>query len=315
MFLPQVVKSARVMKKAVAYLTPFMEEEKRLAANTSSNSAGKVLLATVKGDVHDIGKNIVGVVLACNGYEVVDMGVMVEGARIFEKAKEINADYIGLSGLITPSLDEMAENAAEMERQGFTIPLLVGGATTSKAHTAIKLAPKYSGPTVHVGDASLVVNVLSALKSEKTREKFLLDLNFDYEQARQRHEADKAGKAPILPLAEARARAPKMDWAKTDIPAPAKLGPQVWPEIPLDRLVEFIDWTPYFLTWELKAQFPQILDHPTYGAQAKELYADGKTLLVCWSHAAERVRYFDIERIGGIQSEAEVEEFVPPVTA
>jgi 5-methyltetrahydrofolate--homocysteine methyltransferase len=264
------------MKKAVAWLEPAMAAAK---AKSGLNSQGKVLLATVKGDVHDIGKNIVGVVLACNGYEVIDLGVMVEGNRIFDAAKRENVDFIGMSGLITPSLEEMADNAAEMERLGFTVPLLVGGATTSKAHTAIKLAPRYSGPTVHVGDASLVVNVLSALKSEQLRGKFLLDLSLDYEKARQRHEADKAGKAPILPIAEARARAPKFDWAAVDIPTPTKLGAQVWPEIPLERLVEFIDWTPYFLTWELKAQYPQILEHPTYGEQARTLFADGKKLL------------------------------------
>jgi len=276
MFLPQVVKSARVMKKAVAWLEPAMAAAK---AKSGMTSQGKILLATVKGDVHDIGKNIVGVVLACNGYEVIDLGVMVEGSKILEAAKREKVDYIGLSGLITPSLEEMADNAAEMERQGFTVPLLIGGATTSKAHTAIKLAPKYSGPTVHVGDASLVVNVLSALKSESLRGKFLLDLNFQYEQARQRFEADKAGKAPLLSLAEARARAPLHDWAAADIPAPKKLGAQAWPEIGLQQLAEFIDWTPFFLTWELKAQFPQILEHPTYGEQARALYADGKKLL------------------------------------
>jgi 5-methyltetrahydrofolate--homocysteine methyltransferase len=276
MFLPQVVKSARVMKKAVAWLEPAMAAAK---AKSGNSSQGKVLLATVKGDVHDIGKNIVGVVLACNGYEVIDLGVMVEGAKIFEAAKRENVDFIGMSGLITPSLEEMAENAAEMERQGFTVPLLVGGATTSKTHTAIKLAPKYSGPTVHVADASLVVNVLSALKSEQLRDKFLLDLKLDYQKARERFESEKAGKAPILPIAEARARAPKIDWAKADIPTPKKLGAQVWPEIPLERLAEFIDWTPYFLTWELKAQYPQILEHPAYGEQARTLFADGKKLL------------------------------------
>ncbi len=276
MFLPQVVKSARVMKKAVAWLEPAMQAAK---AASGVSSQGKVLLATVKGDVHDIGKNIVGVVLACNGYEVIDLGVMVEASRIFEAAKREKVDFIGMSGLITPSLDEMASNAEEMERLGFTVPLLIGGATTSRAHTAIKLAPRYSGPTVHVGDASLVVNVLSALKNEQMRGKFLLDLNFQYEQARKRHESDKAGRAPILPIAEARARAPKYDWAKADLPAPAKYGAQVWPDIALDRLAEFIDWTPFFLTWELKAQYPQILDHPTYGEQARVLYADGKKLL------------------------------------
>jgi 5-methyltetrahydrofolate--homocysteine methyltransferase len=173
----------------------------------------------------------------------------------------------------------MAENAAEMERQGFKLPLLVGGATTSRTHTAVKLAPRYSGPTVHVADASLVVNVLNALKSEQQREKFLQDLKLQYEQARKRFEAEKAGKAPLLSLAEARARAPKFDWARVDIPTPSKLGAQRWPEIPLERLVEYIDWTPYFLTWELKAQFPQILEHPQYGEQARQLYADGRSLL------------------------------------
>ncbi|MGH7441087.1 MAG: vitamin B12 dependent-methionine synthase activation domain-containing protein, partial [bacterium] len=276
MFLPQVVKSARVMKKAVAWLEPAMQAAK---AKSGLSSQGKVLLATVKGDVHDIGKNIVGVVLACNGYEVIDLGVMVDASRIFETAKKENVDFIGMSGLITPSLDEMADNAEEMERLGFTVPLLVGGATTSRTHTAVRLAPKYSGPTVHVADASLVVNVLSALKNEQLRGKFLLDLNFQYDQARKRHDADKAGKAPILSLEEARDRAPKFDWATAAIPLPQKWGAQIWPDLPVERLIEFMDWTPYFLTWELKASFPQILDHPVYGEQARSLYADGKKLL------------------------------------
>jgi 5-methyltetrahydrofolate--homocysteine methyltransferase len=281
MFLPQVVKSARVMKKAVAYLTPYMEEEKRLAIAsgqaTANSSAGKVLLATVKGDVHDIGKNIVSVVLQCNNYEVVDLGVMVDGAKILEMAKKEKADFVGLSGLITPSLEEMAFNAEEMERQGFTVPLLIGGATTSRTHTAVKLAPKYSGPTVHVPDASLVVNVLNSLKQE--RSEFVRKLNADYEAARAAHEAGKAGKEPLLPMVEARALGLQTDWKTVDVAVPRKLGVQVWPEIDLQRLAEFIDWTPYFLTWELKAQFPMILDHPVYGQQARELFADGKKLL------------------------------------
>ncbi len=272
MFLPQVVKSARVMKKAVAYLQPYM-----LAEKSSGQSAGKILLATVKGDVHDIGKNIVAVVLQCNNYEVIDLGVMVDGAKILEVAKAENVDYVGLSGLITPSLEEMAFNAEEMERLGFSVPLLIGGATTSKTHTAIKLAPKYSGPTVHVGDASLVVNVLNSLKHE--RSEYVAGLNKDYEAARQRFNADKAGKAPYVSLAEARARGWVTDWKTAEIAKPSKLGAQTWPDMDLQRLAEFIDWTPFFLTWELKAQFPMILDHPVYGAQARELYVDGKKLL------------------------------------
>jgi 5-methyltetrahydrofolate--homocysteine methyltransferase len=265
----------------VAYLTPYMEEEKRqdiASGKAGANaSAGKVLLATVKGDVHDIGKNIVSVVLQCNNYEVIDLGVMVDGAKILETAKKEKADFVGLSGLITPSLEEMAFNAEEMERQGFTVPLLIGGATTSRTHTAVKLAPKYSGPTVHVPDASLVVNVLNSLKQE--RSDFVRKLNEDYEAARKLHEASKAGKDPLLPLAEARSLAFQSDWASIDIAVPKKQGVQVWPEIDLQRLSEFIDWTPYFLTWELKAQFPMILDHPVYGTQARELYSDGKKLL------------------------------------
>ncbi len=276
MFLPQVVKSARVMKKAVAWLEPAMRAAREAAGGAGR---GKVLLATVKGDVHDIGKNIVGVVLACNGYEVIDLGVMVEAGRIFETARRENVDFIGLSGLITPSLDEMASNAEEMERLGFTVPLLIGGATTSRTHTAVRLAPKYSGPTVHVADASLVVGVLSAFKNPGTRAAFLEELGALYEQARRRHEADKAGKAPILPLQDARARSLKLDWASADLPRPARWGAQAWPEPPLERLVEFIDWTPFFLAWELKARYPQVLDHPTYGEQARALFADGRRLL------------------------------------
>ncbi len=279
MFLPQVVKSARVMKKAVAYLTPFMEADKaaQAAAGIAVRNQGKVVLATVKGDVHDIGKNIVGVVLACNNYEVIDMGVMVPCEKILEKAREVKADLIGLSGLITPSLDEMTHVAREMERQGMKIPLLIGGATTSRAHTAIKIAPFYSEPVVHVLDASRAVPVTTSLLSADGRTDFVARHRAEFEELRRMH----AGKAQqkLVSLPSAREHHTQIDWKqKDDIATPTKTG--VTPvEVPLDVLARNIDWTPFFHTWELKGVYPRILEHPTYGEQAKKVFADAQELL------------------------------------
>jgi 5-methyltetrahydrofolate--homocysteine methyltransferase len=280
MFLPQVVKSARVMKKAVAYLTPFMEEEKKraAAAGEATRAQGKFLIATVKGDVHDIGKNIVGVVLACNNYEVVDLGVMVPCDKILAKAREIGADVIGLSGLITPSLDEMVHVAKEMKREGFTIPLLIGGATTSPAHSAVKVAPEYDHGVVHVLDASRVVNVVSALLSPEQKPAFMADVVA--KQTRQREEfAARRARKPLLSLATARSRKPVFDWATVDIPRPEFLGTKIYDPVPLEEIVPFIDWGPFFSAWELHGRFPQILEDELVGVEAKKLFADGKKLL------------------------------------
>jgi 5-methyltetrahydrofolate--homocysteine methyltransferase len=280
MFLPQVVKSARVMKKAVAYLTPFMEEEKRrhIAAGGEARANGKFLVATVKGDVHDIGKNIVGVVLACNNYEVVDLGVMVPAEKILAEARRIGADVVGLSGLITPSLDEMVHVAKEMTRQGFDVPLLIGGATTSPAHTAVKIAPEYAPGVVHVLDASRVVNVVSALLSPGQKAGFLADNAA--KQTRQREEfAARRARKPLLPLATARARRQPFDWTKVDIPRPEFLGRRVFDPVPLSDIVPFIDWGPFFSAWELRGRFPDILSDATVGAEATKLYQDAQALL------------------------------------
>ncbi|MGC4072364.1 MAG: vitamin B12 dependent-methionine synthase activation domain-containing protein [Nibricoccus sp.] len=280
MFLPQVVKSARVMKKAVAYPTPFMEEEKKraAAAGQATRAQGKFLIATVKGDVHDIGKNIVGVVLACNNYEVVDLGVMVPCDKILAKAKEIGADVIGLSGLITPSLDEMVHVAKEMKREGFTVPLLVGGATTSPAHTAVKVAPEYEHGVVHVLDASRVVNVVSSLLSPEQKPAFLAEVVT--KQNRQREEfAARRARKPLLSLATARERKQTFDWATVDIPRPEFLGTKIFNPVPLEEIVPFIDWGPFFSAWELHGRFPQILEDEVVGAEAKKLFADGQKLL------------------------------------
>ncbi|OQY66666.1 MAG: methionine synthase [Polyangiaceae bacterium UTPRO1] len=278
MFLPQVVKSARVMKKAVAYLMPFMEAEKaaRAAAGETIKTRGKIVLATVKGDVHDIGKNIVGVVLACNNYEVCDLGSMVPCERILEQARAVNADIVGLSGLITPSLDEMAHVAREMERQGFTMPLLIGGATTSKAHTAVKIAPHYSAPVVHVVDASRAVPVTTSLLSTENRAAFVAEHRAEYEKLRRLHAAPNR---TLVPLAEARARRVPIDWAAADVPAPAFTGVRVLDDFPLATLREFIDWSPFFRTWQLKGSYPRILDDATYGEEARKLLADANALL------------------------------------
>ncbi|MYC27234.1 MAG: methionine synthase [Nitrospira sp. SB0662_bin_26] len=275
MFLPQVVKSARVMKKAVAYLLPFMEQEKEASGSTSQ---GKVLLATVKGDVHDIGKNIVGVVLGCNNYEVIDLGVMVSCDKILAKAKEERVDMIGLSGLITPSLEEMAYNATEMARQGFDVPLLIGGATTSKAHTAVKIAPGYPEPVVHVTDASLAVNVVRQLLSKDEKPGFVEKVRQQQEQSREAYEGKKTLKK-LLPLEEARKRRTSIDWHTSDRATPNFLGTRVIDDQPLNDLVPVIDWSPFFHTWELKGKYPKIFEDPVVGAKAKELFDDAQGLL------------------------------------
>ena len=275
MFLPQVVKSARAMKKAVAYLEPFMEAEKH--ASGSETKPVKVLMATVKGDVHDIGKNIVGVVLSCNNYEVVDLGVMVPCDTILQEAVDGGADFIGLSGLITPSLDEMVYVAKEMERRDFSLPLLIGGATTSRQHTAVKIAPEYSQSTVHVLDASRVVDVVSNLLSSTVRD------GFEAENSRAQAEIRKAyatrSTKPLLTFKECRANRLRFDWTTAELPVPSFTGTRVLDNVPLDELVPYIDWTFFFSAWELKGRFPQILDHPKYGSAARELYAHAQALL------------------------------------
>jgi 5-methyltetrahydrofolate--homocysteine methyltransferase len=280
MFLPQVVKSARVMKRSVAYLTPFMEAEKQraAAAGEATRAQGKVVLATVKGDVHDIGKNIVGVVLACNNYEVTDLGVMVPAERILAKAREIGADIIGLSGLITPSLDEMVHVARDLQREGFTVPLLIGGATTSAAHTAVKIAPEYTGGVVHVLDASRVVNVVNSLLSPTLKPAYLADVGAKQDQQRADFAARRA-RRPLLSLATARERRPRFDWAKVDLPRPEFLGTRVYRDVPLADLVPFIDWAPFFSAWELHGRFPDILQDEIVGTEARRLHADALRLL------------------------------------
>lgn len=277
MFLPQVVKSARVMKKAVAYLTPYIEAQK---AAGEDSSKGKVLLATVKGDVHDIGKNIVGVVLGCNNYDIIDMGVMVPADKILAKAKETGADIIGLSGLITPSLDEMVHVAKEMERQGFTVPLLIGGATTSKTHTAVKVEPQYSGPVVHVLDASRSVSVVSSLlnENESQRSDYVLDIRKDYERVRELRGNRKSNKK-YHTLKKARAHRLELDWAATPAVKPAQPGVQVISDYDLEELTEYIDWTPFFSSWQLKGKFPAILEDEVVGTEAQKLYNDARSML------------------------------------
>jgi 5-methyltetrahydrofolate--homocysteine methyltransferase len=276
MFLPQVVKSARVMKKAVAYLTPFMEAEKAAMAarGEAVKAQGKIVLATVKGDVHDIGKNIVGVVLACNNYEVIDMGVMVPCEKILERAKQEKADIIGLSGLITPSLDEMVHVAKEMERTGFKVPLLIGGATTSRAHTAVKVAQHYSEPVVHVLDASRAVPVASSLLSADQKPAFVKQLRDDYEKLRQQHSGQQV---KLLSLEAARANAPKLKY--DDLPKPEFTGAQVCDNPSPEEIAKFIDWTPFFHTWELRGVYPKILQHEKHGEEARKLFADAQAML------------------------------------
>jgi 5-methyltetrahydrofolate--homocysteine methyltransferase len=276
MFLPQVVKSARVMKKAVAHLIPYIEAEKARVADTRAR--GKVVMATVKGDVHDIGKNIVGVVLQCNNYEVIDLGVMVPSAKILATAREQNADLIGLSGLITPSLEEMSLVAAEMEREGFTVPLLIGGATTSRVHTAVKIAPRYHGPVIHVLDASRAVGVASSLLSGAQRDGFTAQVRAEYQAIRTAREGEQEA-GPRATLADARAGRLSIDWAAAPAPRPSTLGVRTLDRYPLAELVDWIDWTPFFQTWELPGRYPAILDDPKVGASATTLYRDARTLL------------------------------------
>ena len=275
MFLPQVVKSARVMKKAVAWLEPYLEAEK---AECGAEAAGKVLMATVKGDVHDIGKNIVGVVLQCNSYEVIDLGVMVPADRILQTARDEGVDIIGLSGLITPSLDEMVHVAKEMKRQGFTIPLMIGGATTSKAHTAVKIEPEYEHGVVYVPDASRAVGVASALLSDEQKPGFLADLKEEYEQVRVAR-AGKQRKQDLVSIGEARANRTPIDWTKAEIVPPRHPGITVFDDIDLHEIVPYIDWTFFFHAWQLKGRYPKILDDPEKGEEARKLYADAQDML------------------------------------
>ena len=278
MFLPQVVKSARVMKKAVAYLMPFMEAEK----SADAKPQGRIVMATVKGDVHDIGKNIVGVVLQCNNYDVIDLGVMVPAAKILETAREKKADAIGLSGLITPSLDEMVHVAQEMEREGFRLPLLIGGATTSRAHTAVKIAPHYRASTVHVLDASRAVGVVNALLNEQLKSDFDKKTREDYERLRREHAAKTEGKK-LLTLEQARANRTPIDWRSYVPPKPEFLGVRVYVpgkiSIAVRDLIEYIDWSPFFHAWELRGRYPAIFDDPKIGKEARELFDDAQELL------------------------------------
>ncbi len=279
MFLPQVVKSARVMKQAVAYLMPYMEEEKRLNGGSARAAAGKVLMATVKGDVHDIGKNIVGVVLQCNNYEVIDLGVMVPTQKILETARKEKVDIIGLSGLITPSLDEMVTVASEMEREGFDIPLLIGGATTSRVHTAVKIHPAYEkGQAVHVNDASRAVGVVSSLLSSEQKPGYVAGVQAEYAKVAEAHRRSEADKQR-LPLAKARANAFKTDWASYAPPKPSFLGTRTFRTYDIADLVPVIDWTPFFQTWELKGRFPAILQDEKQGEAARALWDDAQAML------------------------------------
>lgn len=295
MFLPQVVKSARVMKKSVAYLMPFMEEEK--ASLQSSRKAGRILMATVKGDVHDIGKNIVGVVLQCNGFEVVDLGVMQPAERILEAAIEHQVDLIGLSGLITPSLDEMVHVAREMQRLGFTIPLMIGGATTSRAHTAVKIAPEYqNAATIYVQDASRAVGVAGSLLSEELKDAFVERTAKEYEDVRLRHHGRK-NVTPLLDLSSARANAFRGDWSHYEPPRPSFLGVRSFDGFDLESLIRYIDWTPFFQTWELAGSYPRILSDEVVGEEARKLFEDAKAMLRLlvdgqWLHPRGVVGFF-----------------------
>ncbi|MGH7525332.1 MAG: vitamin B12 dependent-methionine synthase activation domain-containing protein, partial [Gemmatimonadales bacterium] len=282
MFLPQVVKSARVMKKAVAHLIPYIEAEKLTLSGENGGTArpkGRVLLATVKGDVHDIGKNIVGVVLQCNNYEVLDLGVMVPSARILETARREQVDIIGLSGLITPSLEEMSFVASELEREGFAVPLLIGGATTSRAHTAVKIEPNYHhGPTVHVLDASRAVGVASNLLSDTLRDDFVEGIRAEYQGVRESR-ADRKPAERRQPIADARRNRLAIDWSGVTPPEPCFTGARVLEDYPLADLVGRIDWTPFFQTWELAGHYPAILEDPVVGTAASSLFRDAQALL------------------------------------
>jgi 5-methyltetrahydrofolate--homocysteine methyltransferase len=274
MFLPQVVKSARVMKKAVAYLLPYMEEEKQLSG--ARHSEARIVMATVKGDVHDIGKNIVGVVLGCNNYEVIDLGVMVPCDKILKTARDVKADLIGLSGLITPSLDEMIHVAKEMEREGFSVPLLIGGATTSKLHTAVKIAPHYDHPVVHVADASRAVGVVGALKNPELRSDFAKEVRIEQDKLRAIHQPQVQ---PLITLEQARRNRLRLDWTDSAIARPSFLGRRVFDPVPLDEIVLYIDWTPFFQAWELRGTYPKILSAEGVGPRAQELFDDAQSLL------------------------------------
>jgi 5-methyltetrahydrofolate--homocysteine methyltransferase len=276
MFLPQVVKSARVMKKSVAYLEPFIQAEKD--KNNNKSAAGKILLATVKGDVHDIGKNIVGVVLACNGYDIVDLGVMVPTDKILETAEREKADIIGLSGLITPSLDEMVHVAKEMKRRGMKQPLLIGGATTSRMHTAVKIAQEYDNGVVHVLDASRSVTVASTLLSNDNRPAFLKNLNVEYDTLRENFNKKKTGKSSVT-YAEAVANKEKVDWKNYTAPVPTFTGTKTFNNYDLGKIAEFIDWNPFFIAWEMPGRYPQILKDELYGTEATRLFNDAKKML------------------------------------
>jgi 5-methyltetrahydrofolate--homocysteine methyltransferase len=301
MFLPQVVKSARVMKQAVAHLVPYIEVEKAKTGE-AGRPKGKIVIATVKGDVHDIGKNIVAVVLQCNNYDVVNLGVMVPAQKILDTAREEKADAIGLSGLITPSLEEMAHVAKEMERAGLTLPLLIGGATTSRAHTAVKIAPNYSGPVVYVPDASRSVTVTQSLLSPATRPAYLAEVNADYARIRQQH-ADKKGPGPLLPIVRARELGHATDWNSYVPPKPAKPGITVLKNYPLEKLQACIDWGPFFQTWELSGSYPAILDDAVVGTEARKLHAEAQAFLKRmivgrWVRASGVFGLFPAARVG-----------------
>ncbi|RUO98998.1 MAG: methionine synthase [Hyphomicrobium sp.] len=303
MFLPQVVKSARVMKQAVAYLQPYLEAEKKASGLEAKPAAGKILMATVKGDVHDIGKNIVGVVLQCNNYEVIDLGVMVPSAKILETAKREKVDMIGLSGLITPSLDEMCFVAAEMEREGFSVPLLIGGATTSKVHTAVKINPNYNrGQAVYVLDASRAVGVVSNLLSDTEKAPFIQNIKSEYAKVREAHLANEARKQRIT-LKAARDNKFKIDWRTFQPAKPSFLGTRTFADYSLGSLVPYIDWTPFFQTWELTGRYPQILTDNKVGAEAKKLFDDAQALLKRivaekWVKASAVVGFWPANSIG-----------------
>jgi 5-methyltetrahydrofolate--homocysteine methyltransferase len=275
MFLPQVVKSARVMKKAVSFLLPYIEAEKQ---EGEASTAGKVVLATVKGDVHDIGKNIVGVVLSCNNYEVIDLGVMVPAEKILEIAENENADVVGLSGLITPSLEEMVQVASEMKRKGLKIPLLIGGATTSIIHTAVKIAPDYNQPVIHVRDASKVTGVLAKLFSPSEHEKYVDEIRTSYERIREEH-FGRQKKKQYISLKEARENCFKTDWKAADISVPKFTGTKYFEDYPLEKLRPYIDWTFFFHAWKLNGKYPAIFDDPVKGEEAKKIYDDAQEML------------------------------------
>jgi 5-methyltetrahydrofolate--homocysteine methyltransferase len=276
MFLPQVVKSARVMKQAVAHLVPYIEAEKAKSGD-AGRAKGRIVLATVKGDVHDIGKNIVAVVLQCNNYDVLNLGVMVPAQTILDTAQREKADAIGLSGLITPSLEEMAHVAREMERQGLRLPLLIGGATTSRAHTAVKIAPNYAGPVVYVPDASRSVPAVQGLLAD-SREAYVAQVRADYEKIRLQH-SQKSGPGPLHPLAEARRLGLKTDWTAYSPPRPQRVGVIALRRYPLAELVPYIDWSPFFQAWELSGPYPRILEDPVVGAEARKVFAEARAML------------------------------------